>query len=809
MLKNYITIALRNITRQKVYSFINVSGLAIGIAACILILLFVKDELSFDQYHEKSERIYRVSREWMNKDGETSLHLGHVAPPFGPLLENDFSGMIEYAVRFQSGYSPLVKANGKDIQEERFFFGDQNIFKVFSWKVLDGDPETALLEPNAVVLTKTTAEKYFGSENVVGKQITYNNFGLSIEMKVTGVMEDVPLNSHFKFDFLGSFKTIENVFGADNLARSWGSNNYATYLLLGEGTAPEQLTAEFPGFLNNHMGPLDDGRNRSDVNRLHLWPLASIHLYSHLDSEVEPNGDIAYVYIYSIVALFILVIACINFMNLSTARSAKRAQEVGLRKVLGAVKGLLMRQFILESVIFSIISLLFAVLFVLMILPFFNDFVQKDLSLNVMENPFVALLLVGITLLVGLVAGSYPAFYLASFQPATILKGSHKASGKKISLRSVLVIFQFWISIVLIIGVGIVQDQLEYMRKKDLGFNSDNMLVLPPSNEIYNNFESVKQRLENNPAIEQVTISSRVPSGRLLDSQGGEAEINGEMVDINVRVADVHVDHEYLEQLEIPLAAGRYFDRSRASDSSLAFIINEATVRALGWDSSEEAIGKKFNYGSRQGGEIIGVVRDFHFESLHQPIVPIVFLVTQGRFSNVIVKVKKGMEQEALAFLQDQWQFLRPGFPFTSFYIEEQFSNQYGNEDRLHKIVKYFSGLAVLIAALGLFGLASYTAEQRIKEIGIRKVMGASVPQILILLTSSFTRLVLIAFILAIPLAWFGMDAWLSNFAFRGQLQVMSFAIGGVLALLIAWITVISQTLKAAMTNPVDSIRYE
>jgi len=808
MLKNYIKIALRNITRQKAYSLINISGLAIGIAACILILLFVKDELSFDRYHENADRIYRVSREWLNQNGETNLHLGHVAPPFAPLLENDFKGIIDYAVRFQSGYDPLIRGNGKEIQESRFFFADKDVFNVFTWKMIEGDPKTALAEPNSVVLTKTTAEKYFGTTEALGKQISYNNFGQAIEMKVTGVMEDVPLNSHFKFDFLGSFATLENVLGRDNLMQSWGSNNYATYLLLNKNATARELEAQLPGFIDKHMSPNPDGSKRSMTNRLHLWPLTSIHLHSHLDSEVEPNGDIAYVYIYSIIAIFILLIACINFMNLSTARSAKRAQEVGLRKVLGAYRSALIRQFILESVIFSLLGLAFALIIVLAVLPSFNDFVQKQLTLNISEDGFVGLLLIAITVIVGIIAGSYPAFFLSSFQPATILKGSHRKLGKKINLRSILVVFQFCISIVLIIGVGVVQDQLNYMRKKDLGFKSNDVLVLPSSNLIYSTFESVKQRLEANPSIEQVTLASRVPSGRLLDSQGGQVEVGGEMKDIEFRVADVHVDHDYLRLLGIPMAAGRDFDRSRASDSTHAFIINNATARQLGWDDPEEAIGRKFNYGGRTG-EIIGVTKDFHFESLHQPIVPIVFMITTGRNSSVVVRVKKGREEEAQAFLQDQWKFLRPGFPFSSFFIDDNFSQQYGNEDRLHLVVEYFSILAVFIAALGLFGLASYTAEQRIKEIGIRKVMGASVSQILILLTSGFTRLVIVAFIIAIPVSWYGMDKWLDNFAYRGEMHLTSFLMGGMMALIIAWITVISQTLSAALTNPVNSIRYE
>ncbi len=810
MLKNYVKIALRNMMRQKGYSFINISGLGIGMAACILILLFVQDELSFDKYHDKYEDIYRVTREWRNSDGETSLHLGHVAPPYGPLLKNDFPGVVLNAVRFQSGYNPLMKVDDKEIVESRFFFVDADVYEVFSWKMSSGDPSTALTEPNTLVLTESAAEKYFGNENPVGKSMTYNNFGAELEMKVTGVMQDVPLNSHFGFDMLASFKTVENFMGGpQNLMSNFGSNNYSTYLLFPEGYNIEDFKAELPDFQERHRGPTNSGVPVWDRNRLHLWNISDIHLHSNLDSEIEANSDIAYIYIFTIIALLTLIIACINFMNLSTARSAKRSQEVGLRKVMGAQKIALIRQFITESVIFAIMGLVLALVLVAAALPSFNDFVGKALAIDIVGNSFVLVLLIGITIFVGFIAGSYPAFFLSAFEPASILKGGHKSVGKKLNLRSVLVVVQFCISILLIIGVGVVQDQLEYMRTKDLGFKKENMLVLPSSGQIYNQFESVQRQLEQHPGIIDVTLASRVPSGRLLDSQGATAEIDGEMKMITFRIADIHVDHDYLSNFGVEFVAGRNFDRNIASDSTLSFVLNESAVRAIGWESAEEAIDKQFNYGSRTGGRIIGVVKDFHFESLHQPIAPIVFLVTSGRNSNIAVRINADQEEEVLAFLQEQWSYLRPGFPFNYSYVDDDFSQQYADEDRLERMVKYFSALAVIIASLGLFGLASFVTEQRIKEIGIRKVMGASVMQVLLLLTRGFTSLVAIAFIIAAPVAWFVMDWWLGNFAYRGDIQVTAFLIAGSLALIISWSTVASQTIKAAISNPVDAIRYE
>lgn len=807
MLRNYLKIAFRNISRQKAYAFINIFGLGIGMAATILILLFVQDELSYDQYHDKSDRIYRVSREWLNDKGETSLHLGHCAPPFAPLLQNDFEGIIQQAVRIGSAYSPLIVYGNKRIEESRFYLADSNVFSVFSWPMIAGNPETALKDPGSVVITASTAKKYFGDEEALGKELEFNNFGRKFPLKVTGVVEDIPLNSHFTWDFMGSFATLEQAFGRENLMQNWGSNNYATYLLLPKGYDPEKLEAQIPDFLDKHLGE-HQGKMASEVNRLHLWPITDIHLYSHLDSEIEANGDIAYVYIYTIIAVFILVIACINFMNLATARSSKRAKEVGLRKVMGAFRIGLMRQFIIESILFALLGLFVAVLLVYVVLPYFNDFIGKQLTLNIFENHFAFLLMLGCVLFVGVVAGSYPAFFLSKFQAASILKGAHQSTGGVFNLRSVLVVLQFFISIALIISVGIVQDQLEYVRTKDLGFNKEGVMVLPSSEELYGQFESLKTRFEQQPGIKMVTLASRVPSGRLLDSQNTIAEVDGEMKNINFRVADVHVDHDYLSALEVPFVAGRDFDKSRASDSTEAFILNEAAVKKIGWPSPEEAIGKRFEYGGRKG-QIIGITKDFHFESLHQTIAPIVFMVTNGRARSVLVRYDQNDKADVEKYLKEQWSYLRPGFPFDYFEIAQSFDEQYEGEDRLARVITWFSGLAVLIAALGLFGLASFIAERRIKEIGIRKVMGAKVGEILLLLTRGFTVLVIIALILAVPVAYWGMNLWLNDFAYQGPIKAWPFIVAGIFALGIAWITISFQTIKAAKSNPVDALRYE
>ena len=717
MFKNYLKIAWRNLRKNLSYSFINIFGLALGMAVSIMILLYVQDELSYDKYHENSDQIYRVSREWFNENGETSLHLGHVAPPFGPLLEEDFEAVRE-AVRFFQ-INPLVKYLDKAVVEDRFFFADADLFKVFSWEMLEGDPATALTYPDGIVLSQSTARKYFGSEDAMGKSMEIEIDGMTLQFQVRGIVQNIPENSHFQFDFLASMQPVVQYYGGmEQFMSNYGSNNFATYLLLPETYDPQTLQAQLPDFIDKHMGTNNEGIPASEGTQLNLWPLTDIHLHSHLDSEIEANGNIEYVYIYTAIAIFILLIACINFMNLSTARSAKRAVEVGLRKVVGADRKSLIRQFIGESVFLAIIAMMIAILLVELALPWFNNFIDKDLSLNLFTN-YHLFGLVGLVLLVGLIAGSYPAFFLSGFEPSSVLKGTFKASGIHRKFRSVLVVSQFTISVALIVCMGIVYNQLEFMQNKDLGFDKDNVVTLPVSNQITSNVRSYREQLLQHPGIINVSEASRVPSGRLLDSQDGMAEVNGQLQDINNRIADIHVSHNFMETFGIKLAAGRNFNFDLASDSAEAFILNESAVETIGWDSPQQAIDKEFHYGGRRG-RVIGVVQDFNFESLHQRIAPIVFLIPDDRISQVAVKVVANKREEVLAFLKDRWAVWRPDYPFTYSFVEESFNEQYASERRLGNIFGYFSLLAVIIASLGLFGLASFTAQQRIKEIGIR-----------------------------------------------------------------------------------------
>jgi len=809
MFKNYLKIAFRNLAKNPSYSFINVFGLALGITAFLLILLFIRYELSYDTYHKNSDRIYRVSREWKNADGETNLHLGQIAPPFKDRFEEEFGEQVEAVVRLFN-VSPTMRVDDNSFVESRFYFSDPDVFKVFSWDVIAGDLETALIAPDGLVVNESTALKYFGTTNVIGKAMDFSFYGVEAAMQINAVVRDIPENSHFQFDLMGSMAPVVQFLGGpDVFDQAYGRNMFATYMLLTESADPAELQARMPGLIDKIFPQEQFNMDfpASEVMLLHMMPLTDIHLNSNLDSELEANGNIEYIYIFTAVALFILFIACINFMNLSTARSAKRANEVGIRKVMGAYKSSLIRQFIGESFIMAIISLLLAILFVELLLPYFNNFVDKSLSFNFLSVPWV-LTLIGITVTVGIVAGSYPAFILSNFQPATVLKGSFKAKNSHQMFRSILVVVQFTISIGLIVSMGIVYNQLNFIQNKELGFNKENVAIVSAGPMIAENYVDIRDRLLSQPGILDVSMQSRVPSGRLLDSQGGDFELEGELINLDFRVADIHVSHNYLDLFDIDMVAGRNFDIELASDSSQAFVLNESAISRMGFSSPEASIGAVFNYGGRHGF-ITGVVEDFHFESLHQSIAPIVFMISNGRNNSVAIRFAQDYRDEALAFVEEQWGNFLPGNPFSYRLVEDFYNEQYLAEQQLAKIFSYFAMLAIIIAVLGLFGLSSFTIQQRIKEIGIRKVLGASVSQLVTMMSTNFTKLILIAFFLATPIVWFGMSKWLETFAYNAGTNPLIFIGGGVLALVVALLTISFQAIKAATANPVNSLKSE
>lgn len=801
MFNNYLKIAIRNIRKHRGYTFINVAGLAVGMACCILIMLYVFDELSYDKFHENHDRIYRVTRKWYNQDGIINLHLGHVAPPVAPLMENDFPE-IEHAVRIIQMGRTLIGRNSQFYEETRFFFAEADVFDVFTYPMAAGNPGTALQNPFSLVITEEMADKFFGDENPMGKQLQIQVGPQKADMMVTGVLENMPRNSHFHADFLGSFETFAAVAGEEEL-REWSSNNYATYLLMPEGYDINRLESQLDPFIDRH---LDQGA--SERTKLELQALTDIHLHSHLDSEIEANGNITYVYVFSIIALFVLLIACINFMNLATARSAGRAREVGMRKVVGAQRGQLIRQFLSESVLMSLVALVFALGLVYLVLPVFNQLIGRNLSFNIIDNILLFAGLFLTAVVVGLLAGIYPAIYLSAFKPVRVLKSRMDSQRKGISFRTVLVVFQFAVSIILIISIGVVSDQLEYVQTKSLGFNEEHVVVLPASRAMTQHLDDFKSRLLSNPNILNVSAAKRVPSGRLLDSSGARL-ISGETSQpITFRIARLLVDYDYIPTFKMELAAGRNFSREMGTDTEQAFIINETAVRRIGWGSPEEAVGQAFGYG-RMEGRIIGVVKDFHFESLHQQISPILMHLASFDLNQIAVRLSPQNIPQTLAVLKGIWEEMRPNYPFSYYFIDENFDQQYKAEAGLQRIFSYFAFLSVFIGCLGLFGLAAYSAERRTKEIGIRKVLGASAGGVVVLLSKEFTKWVLLANIFAWPAAYIILSQWLQNFAYRSGLHLETFLSAGFLAWMIAFLTVSYQAVRAALTDPASALKYE
>lgn len=811
MFKNYIKIAFRNIWLQKGYSFINISGLAVGLTCAILIITFIQNELSYDRFNTKADRIYRVTREWFNKDGESSFHLARVAPPIGALLKNDFPHIVEDEVRFLHDHA-FLEIENTPIIEDNFYWAEQSAFNIFSINFIEGDPKTALKEPNSLVLTQSAAKKYFGNQDALGKTIRYEH---QLNMKVTGIVEDVPGNSHFHYDFLASFVTLysPDIIGRKSLESNWGSNNYITYLLLPSNFPISELKSKIPGFIDKHMLQAMRELNHDlpenpphTTTTLHFQKLTDIHLHSHLTSEVEPNGDIDIVYLLGAISVFMLLIASINFMNLATARSAKRAKEIGVRKVMGADKKQLVKQFLGESMLTVFISLFFSLILVELFVTPFSNFMQRNLDFSLTGNPLLTGIILGITLLVGLSAGTYPAFVLSSFNPVKSLHDRLSMSRKSV-FRSVLVVFQFTISIVLIIAMGIVYTQLQFVQNKNLGYNKDHLVVLPSSSKIKENLDSFKSQLLQNTDIKMVTSSRLVPSNLLVNNWGADIYNNGKKEPVSFRLAVQEVDYDFIDTYQLKLVKGRNFSKEYATDDSAAFILNETAVKKLGW-TNKTAVGKRMEYGGNDG-RVIGVVKDFNFETLHNEIIPIIMLITHRGNNQVTVRISGTDIAGTLGFLKSKWAQYRPDYPFDYEFIDARLGELYRNDQKLGTAFGIFAIIAVIIACLGLFGLASYTAEARTKEIGVRKVLGASISNITLLISKEFLWLIISANIVAWPLAYYAMSQWLSGFAYSTTISIWLFVSAGFLAVLIALLTVSYQSIKAALQNPVKSLKYE
>ncbi len=818
MIQNYLKTALRSIFRNKLTAFINIAGLALAMSAALMIYLFVTDELSYDRYHGKADRIYRVTRNFLNPEGASNLHLATVAPPFGPLLKNDFGEIEVMARTFQNDLVMAIEENGqrtKIATENEVFITEPDLFKIFDIPVVSGNPAVSLERPSTVMLSENAALKYFESTDIIGKHL---KGGRLLDLEVTGIFKNFPPESHWHPEFMISFSTLYDsaLYGRKNLETSWGNNAFSTYVLLDEGSDPGKLEARFPDFLNKHYGPYAKANFgappdfiASRRTTIFLQKVTDIHLRSHLDDELEVNGNMNNVYMMSVIGLFIILIACFNFVNLSTARATKRAKEVGMRKAVGANRNQLIFQYLGESMLVAMFALVLAIGFSVMTLGWLNDFTHKSLTLNFISNWPILLGLVLFALGVGILAGAYPAFVISSFKPALVLKGQQGSVKGKGGIRRTLVITQFSISIVLIVATAITLEQLKFLNSRDLGFDKDKVVTLPFYYELREGYDSFYNELVRSSSIKDVTLSSRLPTGRLLDSQGEASVMKGDsLVNSGVGMKYVAVDYEFFNTYNIGIAAGRSFSKSIPSDDSLAFIINEAAVRKIGGKSNGEGIDKDFQYGGTKG-KLIGVVKDFHFESLHQEIIPMIFFIGKGSYNNMSVKIAGDNMQTGLEHLQKIWKEFLPNRPFDYQFISDRYQKLYETEQKQGQLFTVFSALAIFIACLGLFGLATFNTLQRVKEIGVRKVLGASVPHILLLLSKEIIILIVMANLVAWPIAWILMGQWLKSFAYHIDMNLLVYVVAALLAILVALVTVSTQTIKAAMTNPANTLRYE
>jgi putative ABC transport system permease protein len=811
MIKNYFKIAWRNLAKYKFISFINLFGLTVGLTCCLLITTYIINELSYDKYNKNAENIYRVTRSFNNADGVVSLNLSTISPPFGYYLPTDFPE-IKKMTRLLNNGTVGFKYKEKLISEPDVYFADENLFDVFTLDVIKGNPATALKDPFSVMLTEDVAKKYFGNEDPINKVLRADN---QFDVKVTGIYKPFPANSHMHPGVLVSFSTLKDsaVYGAENLRTNWGNNSFFTYLLLPPHYNIKNMLARFPSFIDKRMaGQEYVGQQASKFTKLNLQKLTDIHLYSHTDYEAEPNGDISRVYIFSAIALFILLIACINYMNLSSARSALRAKEIGIRKVIGARRKELIFQFLSESVMIAWAAIIIAFVCLYFTLPWLNKISAQELSLSILMKWQVLVPLFLTPFIVGIISGIYPALFMSSFQPVKTLKGLFKAGGGSISFRKVLVVAQFAISIVLIITTIIVFQQLRYMQETSLGYDKEHLITLPYYNSINTEYETFRNELLHNANIKDVARSSRIPTGRLLDASGASAMVGDSLRPVTADIKFVAADYDFIPTYGVHVVAGRNFSRAYGLDTT-NFILNEAAIKAIGWKTAQEAVGKDFQYGSRKG-HIIGVIADFHFESLHQKIVPIVLAnpptsATDSRFNNLSVKVAAKNIPGALASVEKVWKKYLPEFPYRYTFLDEKFNKLYESEQRQGTIFTVFACIAIFIACLGLFGLSAFSITQRVKEIGVRKVLGANVSSIVALLSKDFLKLVLIAAVIAFPVAWYAMTHWLRDFAYRINIHWWVFVLAAILASVVALVTVSFQAIKAAVANPVKSLRTE
>ena len=800
MFKNYLKVAFRLIRRQKAYAFITITGLALGMAVCLMILLWIMNELSYDRFHEHADRIYRVGVE---------ANLGRYmrAPvtmsPAGPAMANEFPEVVQ-STRIRRPNPASIRYQDQFFQQNDVGYADQGFFDVFSFPLLMGDRKTALATANTVVITESTAKKIFGNEDPMGKLLYIDG---NSAYAVTGVLSDCPENSHLTFTMLRSLETLR---AANPQAfENWGAIGMSTYLLLEKDVDAAKLTPKLDTLIERNIG--DGLRAIGGSIHFFLQPLTKVHLFSDFEVDMAGDGDISYVYLFGGIALFVLLIACINFINLSTARSAKRAQEVGMRKTLGAIRRKLVHQFLGESLLYSLISFLMALILVILLIPWFNNLLSGSLSARMFLAPWFLAAFFGLAVLVGLLSGSYPALLLSGLDSVQVLKGGIRYGVASLRFRRVLVVLQFTISIVLIIGTMTIGNQLQFLKSKPLGFSIDRVLIIPDrGGSLRQSYQTLKYELQSVPGVLNVSVSNILPFQGIV-KQVFQPE--GFTVDDPQTLDVLTVDPEFIPMMKIGIKEGRNFSEDMATDSTQAVIINEVAAQKFGW---EDPLGKTFlqdvgppGSGSPPVFRVIGVVKDFHMTTLHNPIDPLIMFWDLNRIRLIILRLAPGDIPGTMEALENKWKTLMPQTPFNARFLEEIFDGLYRGESSLAQITLLFSVLAVAIGCLGLFGLAAFMAEKRTKEIGIRKVMGATIPGIVGLISKEFVILVAVSNLFAWPIAFLGLRRWLQNFEYRADIAWQSFLFAGILALVIAILTVSTQAIKAACMDPVNAVRYE
>ncbi len=807
MLYSYFRTALRSLLKNKVFSFLNIFGLAIGMACCMIIFQYVTYEQSYDKFHSNHENLYRVNYNYY-KNGETIFECAAAVPAVGKAMRDNFPEVEEYAIAFPTG--GIITYQDKSFRESKIQLATPSWLTMFNWPLIQGDINTVLDGPKKAVLTETTAKKYFGDEDPIGKYINWSNGWLGGEYLVTGVVADVPENSHITFSMLFSHSTLREP-SEGGSETNWGWYDHNTYVSLQDGTDPKAFDARFAEYLYELRG--EGFEKNNSLQEFPLQAITDIHLGADLlqESQPEDKGDAQSVYILGILAIFILAIAWVNYINLASAKSLERAKEVGVRKVLGAYRAQLIRQFIVESILVNLIAAVISILIVVIVLPYFNQLTNSPLSLSLIFNSGTWLLVISVFLAGALLSGLYPAFVLSSFKPITVLKGKFRSSGSGNLLRKVLVTFQFTASVFLIAGTFIVYKQMNFLKNHDLGFDMEQTMVLRgPSvlqvDSLWNSYVSgFKNSVTRLAAVESFSTSTNVPGNEIFWTNGAK---KAEAPDSDYKTMyNVGIDYDYVPNYEIELVVGRNFDQSFPTDTAAA-IFNVAGIEFLGFESPEEALGRKVRHNGMDK-TIIGVLDNYNQMSLKTQVAPIIYILNEASDSFFSVKFTGSNVEETTAEVFRIWEEFFPGNPIDYFYLDNFFNRQYAKDDQFGAAFSIFTGLAIIVSCLGLFGLSAFSALQRTKEIGIRKVLGASVPRILLLLSKEYMLLILFSIVIGVPLIYFFMDYWLSDFAYRTTMEWFTFVGAGLIVLMVAILTVSFQTLRSARANPSSTLRYE